>query len=106
MSTNIPCKIRNGILFLKCKEFFQKALVPLRPICGREIVEFIQSRPVESRNYYYRLLNPDICFYPLLFRNREPLKQIPEFQQCDTIMHNDPIISRHLDVIVGSTDGI
>jgi hypothetical protein len=37
MSTNLPCKIRNEMLFVKCKEFFQKALVPLRPMCGREI---------------------------------------------------------------------
>ena len=74
-------------------------------MCGMEIVEFIESRPAE-RHDYYRLLNPDLCFYPLLFRNLGILKQLPEFQQCDTIMHEDPIISRHLDVIVGSTDAI
>jgi hypothetical protein len=40
-----------------------------------------------------------------LFRNRESLKEFKEFQECDKIMNEDPIISRHLDALV-SIDGI
>ena len=96
-------KTKNEILFSKCNEFLQKALLFLRPICGREIIELIESKPDEHRKQYYRLLSPEPDFYPCLFRHREEIEKLPEFQQCSIIMHEDPVISKHFDTLVGNS---
>lgn len=101
MSDVPPSIIRNETLFLQCNKFLQRALAILKPVCGRDLIEFIESKPTALQ--YYTLLNPNPSFYPLLFRLRGSLEELEEFQQCSAMMHRDPVISRHLDVTIGST---
>jgi hypothetical protein len=103
MSNSASWKIKNEPLFSKCNQLLRKALLFLGPICGREIIELIESKPAEHHRQYYHLLNAEPDFYPFLDQHQERIKNLSEFQQCNIIMHQDPVVSKHLDTLVGST---
>jgi hypothetical protein len=84
------------------KDIIQSALTFLEPRAGTEIIEFIKKKPESKRNRYYRLLNPQPEFYALILHYEEALKQFSEFSDFDRIMHEDIVLSKHVDTLISN----
>jgi hypothetical protein len=67
---------------------------------GTEIIEFIDRKPETERNRFYRLLNPQPEFYGLILNYEENLKQFPEFSDFDKVIHEDTVLSKHIDTLI------
>lgn len=96
----IPCEVRNEVLYNNCKQFITSALYLLEPYLCKEILREIEKKPEAETIFCYRLLNPSpLTFDGLILRHQQDLEQTPEYIQFDEMMRNDNMLSKNLGLI-------